>query len=136
MNSIIPVTLFILCLSLVDAARLIKRQNADFFFPEDDNERVLPTQQPTPPTPPTTTSRPTQSTTGFPGLSETTTNPPPGFFNCLQNCPTTPEYNPICGSNRVQYFNEQKFNCARRCGAQVNIARRGSCTGIVSRTLG
>lgn len=117
----------VLCLCLVEGARLSKRQNSDFFFPGDDDNfetgrmsTAAPTQRPTAPPQPqtTTTSAPTQPTTGFPGLSETTTKPPPGYFDCLQNCPTTNEYNPICGSNRVQYFNEQKFNCARRCGSR------------------
>lgn len=45
------------------------------------------------------------------------TTPTPQFLTCIQNCPTTSEHNPICASNREQYGNEQKFNCARNCGA-------------------
>lgn len=41
----------------------------------------------------------------------------PQFLECLQRCPTTSEYNPVCASNRQMYGNEQKFNCARSCGA-------------------
>jgi len=43
--------------------------------------------------------------------------PTPEFLDCYGRCPTTAEYNPICGSNRQLYLNEQKFNCARYCGA-------------------
>lgn len=39
------------------------------------------------------------------------------FLQCFGTCPTTPEYNPICGSDMQLYQNEQKFNCARFCGA-------------------
>ncbi|XP_015033315.2 uncharacterized protein LOC26529100 [Drosophila willistoni] len=60
------------------------------------------------------------------------TLPPPTqqFLDCFGSCPTTPEYNPICGSNMQLYLNEQKFNCARFCGADIQIVRRGSCEGL------
>lgn len=45
------------------------------------------------------------------------TTPSPEFLDCFGRCPTTSEFNPICASNRQQYGNEQKFNCARQCGA-------------------
>ncbi|KAL7733570.1 hypothetical protein ACLKA6_005037 [Drosophila palustris] len=56
--------------------------------------------------------------------------PTPQFLDCYGRCPTTAEYNPICGSDRQLYRNEQKFNCARFCGADVQIVRRGSCEGL------
>lgn len=33
------------------------------------------------------------------------------------NCPcvATAEYNPICGSDNVTYWNMGRFNCARNC---------------------
>ncbi|XP_013196829.1 GATA zinc finger domain-containing protein 14 [Amyelois transitella] len=46
---------------------------------------------------------------------------------CVQDCPATPEYNPICGTNNVTYFNPGKFVCARNCGVSVYVARRGVC---------
>ncbi|XP_030557363.1 uncharacterized protein LOC115760247 isoform X2 [Drosophila novamexicana] len=52
------------------------------------------------------------------------------FLDCFGRCPTTPEYNPICASNRQMYLNEQKFNCALFCGADIRIVRRGSCQGL------
>ncbi|XP_022216026.2 uncharacterized protein LOC111070038 [Drosophila obscura] len=65
--------------------------------------------------------------------------PPPvtqQFLDCFGSCPTTPEYNPICGSNMQLYSNEQKFNCARFCGADIQIVRRGSCEGLFPMTRG
>ncbi|TDG45129.1 hypothetical protein AWZ03_008467 [Drosophila navojoa] len=56
--------------------------------------------------------------------------PTQAFIDCFGRCPTTPEYNPICASNRQLYLNEQKFNCARFCGADIRIVRRGSCEGL------
>ncbi|KAI8120906.1 hypothetical protein CVS40_8004 [Lucilia cuprina] len=58
------------------------------------------------------------------------TTPTPQFLDCFSRCPTTSEFNPICASNRQQYGNEQKFNCARQCGADIEIVRRGSCEGL------
>ncbi|XP_037825987.1 uncharacterized protein LOC119613981 [Lucilia sericata] len=58
------------------------------------------------------------------------TTPTPQFLDCFSRCPTTSEFNPICASNREQYGNEQKFNCARQCGADIEIVRRGSCEGL------
>ncbi|XP_052847921.1 uncharacterized protein LOC128259535 [Drosophila gunungcola] len=64
--------------------------------------------------------------------------PPPTqeFLNCFGSCPTTSQYNPICGSNMQLYLNEQKFNCARFCGADIQIVRRGSCEGLFAMTRG
>ncbi|KAH8302498.1 hypothetical protein KR044_007494, partial [Drosophila immigrans] len=78
--------------------------------------------------------------------------PSPQYLDCFGRCPTTAEYNPICGSDRQLYLNEQKFNCARSCGkgklqldirivfntlydsiftfTDVQIVRRGSCQGL------
>lgn len=47
----------------------------------------------------------------------TATTASPSFLACFERCPTTSEYNPICANNRQLYANEQKFNCARLCGA-------------------
>ncbi|XP_030385696.1 uncharacterized protein LOC115632608 [Scaptodrosophila lebanonensis] len=56
--------------------------------------------------------------------------PTPQFLDCFGRCPTTSEYNPICASNMQMYLNEQKYNCARFCGADIRIVRRGSCEGL------
>ncbi|ALC43921.1 CG34454, partial [Drosophila busckii] len=58
--------------------------------------------------------------------------PPPTqqFLDCFGRCPTTPEYNPVCASNMQTYLNQQKFDCARFCGADIQIVRRSSCEGL------
>ncbi|XP_013115640.1 uncharacterized protein LOC106093172 [Stomoxys calcitrans] len=66
----------------------------------------------------------------------TVTTASPQHLECIRQCPTTSEYNPICASNRQMYGNEQKFNCARNCGADIQIVRRGSCEGLVQMTKG
>ncbi|KQS43011.1 uncharacterized protein LOC26526910 [Drosophila erecta] len=58
------------------------------------------------------------------------------FLKCYGSCPTTSQYNPICGSNMQLYMNEEKFNCARICGADIQIVRRGSCEGLFAMTRG
>lgn len=35
---------------------------------------------------------------------------------CVRNCPTTPEYNPVCGSDRVTYNNPGHLHCEQQCG--------------------
>ncbi|XP_004533434.1 uncharacterized protein LOC101459186 isoform X2 [Ceratitis capitata] len=60
----------------------------------------------------------------------------PQFLDCFGNCPTTSEYNPICASNQQQYQNPQKFDCARRCGADIQIVRRGACEGLFPMSRG
>lgn len=62
------------------------------------------------PTRPQTTQRPTTTATRRPGQG--------GNAGC--NCATTPEYNPVCGSNSQTYSNPQKLKCAQRCGQGKN----------------
>ncbi|KAH8365484.1 hypothetical protein KR093_001270 [Drosophila rubida] len=40
----------------------------------------------------------------------------PRVLACIQSCPATSEYNPICGSDNVNYYNGGRFDCAVRCG--------------------
>ncbi|XP_034482340.1 uncharacterized protein LOC117787829 [Drosophila innubila] len=47
---------------------------------------------------------------------------------CIQSCPATSEYNPICGSDNVNYFNEGRFNCAVGCGQNVRRLHLGICS--------
>lgn len=48
---------------------------------------------------------------------------------CVQDCTTSSEYNPVCGTNNVTYFNPGKFKCARECGVDVFIKQDGRCPG-------
>jgi len=52
-----------------------------------------------------------QSRKVFDGSSSTTT--PTTTINCP--CIATSEYNPVCGSDNVTYWNMGRFNCAKNC---------------------
>ncbi|XP_017066321.1 uncharacterized protein LOC108104653 isoform X1 [Drosophila eugracilis] len=41
------------------------------------------------------------------------------FLSCFQACQATSEYNPVCGSNRENYFNENQLQCAVKCGKTI-----------------
>ncbi|KAK9874681.1 hypothetical protein WA026_005501 [Henosepilachna vigintioctopunctata] len=60
------------------------------------------------------------STPAVPGMQ---TRMPP----CEEACQTTPEYNPLCGSDNVTYNNMGRFNCAVSCGKNIRIEYRGAC---------
>ncbi|KAM8710961.1 hypothetical protein ACLKA7_017574 [Drosophila subpalustris] len=51
----------------------------------------------------------------------------PRVLACIQSCPATSEYNPVCGSDNVNYYNEGRFNCAVRCGQNVRRLHLGIC---------
>lgn len=90
-----------------------------FFFDDDEifsnsNRNTFPQrrQRPnTPSNPRPTTARPTLtgSTVAIPGNQ-------PHIPDCVFFCPTTPEYNPVCGTDDVTYTNMSKLRCAQRCG--------------------
>lgn len=40
----------------------------------------------------------------------------PDTIRCIETCPATPEFNPVCGTNYVMYENEGKLFCAKSCG--------------------
>ncbi|XP_018349741.1 PREDICTED: sphingosine kinase B-like isoform X2 [Trachymyrmex septentrionalis] len=45
------------------------------------------------------------------------------------NCPcsATAEYNPVCGTDNVTYWNIGRFNCAKNCNPQLEIRVIRSC---------
>ncbi|XP_026743782.1 uncharacterized protein LOC113505340 isoform X3 [Trichoplusia ni] len=51
----------------------------------------------------------------------------PDIIRCIETCPATPEFNPVCGTNYVMYENEGKLFCAKSCGIDVSILRRSLC---------
>lgn len=55
-----------------------------------------------------------------PITSQATTVAVPGMETprtpCEDRCLTTPEYNPVCGSDRLTYFSRQRLQCAIKCG--------------------
>uniref|UniRef100_A0A182LT24 Kazal-like domain-containing protein n=1 Tax=Anopheles culicifacies TaxID=139723 RepID=A0A182LT24_9DIPT len=40
------------------------------------------------------------------------------FYNCMSNCLTLSQYNPVCGTDHTTYHNQYKLECANRCGAK------------------
>ncbi|KAK9710354.1 Kazal-type serine protease inhibitor domain [Popillia japonica] len=51
--------------------------------------------------------------------------------DCIRNCKTTPQYNPICGSDNVTYDNEGKLNCAIDCSGQdIQVKFLGTCSPL------
>ncbi|XP_057667693.1 uncharacterized protein LOC130900819 [Diorhabda carinulata] len=57
----------------------------------------------------------------------TTTTMSQNYRQCLNVCPRTFEYNPVCGTDGVTYTNRQTLNCARSCGQNVSLQRGGTC---------
>lgn len=42
---------------------------------------------------------------------------------CVQDCQSSTSYSPVCGSDNVTYFNEEKFLCAQKCGVGTYFNR-------------
>lgn len=37
---------------------------------------------------------------------------------CVQDCQSSTEYDPVCGTDNITYINPEKFVCARNCGVR------------------
>lgn len=61
----------------------------------------------------------TTTTTAAPFPAALPSQPQP-LLDCLSNCITTSEYNPVCGSNGRTYTNDRKLDCANQCGRRLN----------------
>ncbi|XP_017028773.1 uncharacterized protein Kaz1-ORFB [Drosophila kikkawai] len=59
--------------------------------------------------------------------ASTPANQEPRYLACLQTCPITSEYNPICGSDNNNYYNLNRFNCAVGCGLDIQRVHQGIC---------
>ncbi|XP_033215456.1 uncharacterized protein LOC117171911 [Belonocnema kinseyi] len=57
---------------------------------------------------------------------------PQNFQQCFNNCPTTSQFNPICGTDGVDYENQGKLKCAQYCGkTSVGLAFLGRCQPLL-----
>ncbi|XP_012233433.1 uncharacterized protein [Linepithema humile] len=54
------------------------------------------------------------------------------FNSCVSSCPATPEYNPVCGTDNVDYTNPGGLGCAQRCGKEVLLRHYGRCSTSMS----
>ncbi|KAK4887825.1 hypothetical protein RN001_004096 [Aquatica leii] len=59
----------------------------------------------------------------------TTTLAPAQYTSCFQSCRgrTTPQYNPVCGSNGESFNNMGLLQCAQACGQRITFASPGTC---------
>lgn len=77
--------------------------------------------------------RPRNSTTRFDSVTTTTSTTTTAATNdsqydqCVTRCLATPEYNPVCGSDNVEYENPGRLSCASACGKDVTLKYVGRC---------
>ncbi|CAH1114172.1 unnamed protein product [Psylliodes chrysocephalus] len=57
----------------------------------------------------------------IPGMATT-------FSPCEQSCPSTMQFDAVCGDNGVTYSNLARFRCAVACGKRVRILHLGVCS--------
>lgn len=68
---------------------------------------------------------PTGLITGVQPDSTSTLSPPtsttmsPEYTTCFQNCNGTSEYNPLCGTDGLEYSNPSRLECAKGCGKGI-----------------
>lgn len=105
---------------------------SDFGFPDDvevEQRQTFDNGQPNRPRPmfnnfPPITRAPSTTVVNIPMQSTTQatiTTRSPAYRSCLaNNCPTTNEYNPVCGTDDNNYDNRQKLDCANFCGPRVD----------------
>ncbi|GLV31634.1 uncharacterized protein CBL_07395 [Carabus blaptoides fortunei] len=100
-------SVFVIALIVLADGRTLHRaarQSEDRFWWLGGNGRTSST---------TTTAAPTRS--------------PQNIARCINSCLRTPEYNPLCGTNRETYNNIGHLMCAQSCGVDVEILFNGSC---------
>ncbi|KAG7200806.1 hypothetical protein KM043_003179 [Ampulex compressa] len=50
------------------------------------------------------------------------------FNACMSRCPVTTEYNPVCGTDNVNYDNPGGLGCAQKCGLDISLNYYGRCS--------
>lgn len=71
-----------------------------------------------------TTVQPPTSTTSTP---TTTPADQARYDQCIARCPVTIEYNPVCGTDNVNYSNPGGLGCAQTCGRNIALQYYGRC---------
>ncbi|KAL7010861.1 hypothetical protein ACKWTF_013981 [Chironomus riparius] len=53
----------------------------------------------------------------------------PQVQSCIERCieSTLSNYNPVCGSDNQTYQNQERFDCANDCGANLRKTQNGAC---------
>ncbi|XP_070504990.1 uncharacterized protein [Chironomus tepperi] len=53
----------------------------------------------------------------------------PQVLSCIERCidTTLSNYNPVCGSDNQTYHNQERFDCANECGANLRKTQNGAC---------
>ncbi|XP_059225347.1 uncharacterized protein LOC106092333, partial [Stomoxys calcitrans] len=80
--------------------------------------------------PPTAATTPAPANPASTAAPSPRTTASPRYLSCLQGCPSTMEYNPICGSDMISYHNNGRLTCAQRCGKNVAALRAGTCNPL------
>ncbi|XP_011635299.1 uncharacterized protein LOC105425965 [Pogonomyrmex barbatus] len=68
------------------------------------------------------------STTSTTTAASTTSLSIDDYNACVNRCQVTPEYNPVCGSDNIDYTNPGGLGCAKICGKDVTLAYYGRCS--------
>ncbi|XP_011635300.1 uncharacterized protein LOC105425966 [Pogonomyrmex barbatus] len=65
-----------------------------------------------------------------------TTSTTPSTTQGTTNCPcvATAEYNPVCGSDNVTYWNMGRFNCAKSCNPRLTIRIIRACEPYIQQS--
>ncbi|XP_017889840.1 four-domain proteases inhibitor-like [Ceratina calcarata] len=66
------------------------------------------------------------SSTSTPPTTTTSTDQA-RYDQCITRCPVTIEYNPVCGTDNVDYSNPGGLGCAQTCGRNITLQYFGRC---------